>query len=109
MKRKTTGEMAFFGQIWMNTPMYHRTCFVTGERINNFHPMIFAHILPKGEFPELRLDEANIVLMRADLHSKQHSVPRSELEAMAGTVGAGFRKFFALQDERRAQHNTANP
>lgn len=58
--RKATGERELFAEVWAARP--HR-CELCGAPIREAAPWCFAHIKPKGTFPELRLDPSNIRLV----------------------------------------------
>jgi hypothetical protein len=62
---KPTGELALFKEIWEERK---KICFVSGEVIENFSVQCFAHVLPKGSYPTLRLDKENIVLVKPEIH-----------------------------------------
>jgi len=64
-KRKPTGELKMFKEIWAERP--HK-CFITGKNLV-FDVRCFAHILPKSTHPRWRLEKSNIVLLHPSIHS----------------------------------------
>lgn len=64
-KRKITGELELFQEIW-NTRAH--ICEVTGELIRRFDIRSFSHILSKGSEPAARLDPDNIKLVLPEIH-----------------------------------------
>lgn len=65
MKRKKTGELELFKEIWNERPHESE---VSGELIYEFSVSCFAHVLSKGAYPSYRLDKRNIVLMTPEEH-----------------------------------------
>lgn len=74
---KVSGELALFQSIWQTRP---HICAVTGEKLGEFNPWFFSHILPKGMYPKFRLYEKNIVLKSAEMHHKWETSAHSDLE-----------------------------
>jgi len=74
-KRKADGQKVVFEFIWEDRP--HK-CQVCGVAIHEARAANFAHILPKGSYPELKLDPRNIWLMCCSqgeyvgCHDRQH-------------------------------------
>lgn len=66
--KEPTGELKLFKMIWESRP--HR-CEVCGKEIKNFSHNIFSHILSKGSYGELRLDENNIWIMCYDFNNER--------------------------------------
>ena len=66
--KEPTGELKLFKIIWQTRP--HR-CEVCDKEINEFSHNIFSHILPKGLYPEYRLDENNIWIMCHDFNEER--------------------------------------
>lgn len=63
---KTTGELAFFMQIWDERPHY---CEISKEFLgDDFSVSFFSHVLTKGAYPEARLDPENILLVSNEIH-----------------------------------------
>jgi hypothetical protein len=74
-KRKATGEMELFKELWESRK--HR-CYVTGRELEFSH-MICFHILGKGAFPSYRLNPSNIIFVNAEYHMDWHSMSREAL------------------------------
>lgn len=66
-KRKSSGQAAVFRSIWDSRP--HR-CEVCDTPIHEPRAINFSHILPKGAYPEYKLDPRNIEIWCADCHNK---------------------------------------
>lgn len=64
-KRKATGELELFKQIWEERPHVSE---VSGRALGPFNVSFFSHILNKGHYPEARLDKENILLKSTDEH-----------------------------------------
>lgn len=65
-RRKPTGEKKLFYKIWQERPHICVNCKVNlGNEAKTFN---FAHIKPKGLYPELRLDPFNIILLCYECH-----------------------------------------
>lgn len=63
--RKPKGELEFFYVIWKKRK---HNCVVCGAILYEFNIAQFAHLLPKGRYPELRLVEENVVIMCFEHH-----------------------------------------
>jgi len=66
--KEPTGELKLFKMIWESRP--HR-CEVCGKEIKEFSHNIFSHILSKGSYGLLRLDENNIWIMCYDFNNER--------------------------------------
>lgn len=68
-KRKKTGELQLFLEIWNERPHYSE---VSGKALNHDGDMpvvhYFSHLLPKSTHSELRLCKDNIMLMTPKEH-----------------------------------------
>jgi uncharacterized Rmd1/YagE family protein len=64
-----TGEKKIFDQIWMDRPHVSE---ISNIQLNQYVPTyylnLFAHILPKGKYPEIRLLPENIMLLTPNEH-----------------------------------------
>jgi hypothetical protein len=67
--RKNTGEKEVFRLIWDSRK---HACEVCGIGIHEARSGNFAHVLPKGAYPEFRLREDNIFLLCVSCHDRQH-------------------------------------
>lgn len=68
-KRKASGQAAVFREIWKVRP--HR-CEVCGIGIAEPTASNFSHILPKGTYPDYKLDPRNIVVKCKPCHDLWH-------------------------------------
>lgn len=66
MKRKKTGELELFKEIWNERPHESE---VSGELLYEFSVGYFAHVVPKSTYPSLRLKKRNLVLMTYEEHN----------------------------------------
>jgi hypothetical protein len=64
--KKVTGELKFFLELWAVRP---HVSYISGRPIPYFSPSACAHVLPKGRYPELRLNSTNIVFLHPDEHT----------------------------------------
>lgn len=66
-KRKPTGEMQVFLEIWNERPHVSQ---ITGEAIKIPSPTNFIHILPKAQnkYPKFKLNKQNIVIGTEEDH-----------------------------------------
>jgi hypothetical protein len=71
-KRKATGEKEVFRRIW-DAADGNAKCLTCGVHISEGRAINFSHLLPKGKYPEYRLDERNIVLQCDRCHMKWHN------------------------------------
>lgn len=76
-KYKPTGELALFLKIYAERK---GLCEITGEAIP-FDVGSFAHILGKGAYPSLRLDESNILMVKKDIHDLYDNQGKEKLLA----------------------------
>ncbi|MEW6470575.1 MAG: HNH endonuclease [Bacteroidota bacterium] len=65
MKRKRTGEAKVFRQVWETRGHY---CEVCGRGIHEPMHWNFAHVYPKRQYPQWRLEAWNIALLCLDCH-----------------------------------------
>ncbi|MFO0190324.1 MAG: hypothetical protein ACK54F_03645 [Planctomycetia bacterium] len=69
-KRKATGEKEVFREVWEERP---HNCEICGVFIKEARAINFSHALPKGKFPEYRLDKRNIFLKCEECHQRWHT------------------------------------
>ena len=62
---KQTGEKEVFERVWNNRP--HKSQ-LSGKKIYDARPGNFAHLWPKGKYPEFRLLDINICLLTLEEH-----------------------------------------
>lgn len=89
-KRKSSGQAALFRKIWDKRP--HR-CITCSTHIHEARAENFSHVLPKGAYPEYKLDERNVVLQCGRCHQNWH-IYGKELRELRG-----WSKFFQLYDD----------
>jgi hypothetical protein len=100
-KRKPTGEKEVFRRIW-DAADGNAKCLTCGVHIHEGKAINFSHLLPKGKYPEYRLDERNIVLQCGDCHSRWHNYG-SEMRESKKWRGF-FKRYDNLWDEVYPAH-----
>lgn len=76
--KKVTGEKDMFMEIWGERPHYSE---VSGQWLGNeAQSWFFAHILPKKNFPNFRLEKSNVMLMTQDEHYAFDMTLKSKLK-----------------------------
>lgn len=80
--RKPTGERPLFIALWAKCGGKSE---VSGEPLHPPEHHLFhfqgSHLLPKGTYPDYRLDPRNLVMMTPDEHEHWHRTPRGLLLA----------------------------
>lgn len=75
-----TGELEFMKEMWLKMP---HSCFICNKPLVIFSPKYMAHILPKSTYPELCLNEMNMVIMCGIHHpqwdQERHTIDPTEL------------------------------
>lgn len=99
-KRKASGQAKVFKAIWDSRPHWCEVCWAT---IQQPRPENFSHLLPKGAYPELKLDERNIVLKCRDCHNLWHRHGASGLRYSFSWV-----RIVQLRDELYNERLTAS-
>lgn len=90
--KKKTGEVELFEIIWKKRP---HISFVSRTFLGqDAKAWFFAHVLPKGKYPEFRLLEKNIILLTKEEHFIWDNCPRSETFKIQK-----FKKLFELETE----------
>lgn len=98
-KRKPTGELKLFEEIWNERP--HES-FINGEPIYEFDVSCFSHVLPKaqGKFPKFKLYKDGIVLITRFQHDQWDNGVREDLEKLPE-----WDKMFKLEAELKEEYN----
>lgn len=98
--RKPSGQKQVFERIWNSRP--HK-CFVSGVTIHEPTASVFSHVLPKGMYPDYKLDERNIVLLTPRHHDLWHNAGKEAL--IRGDYGYdwGWKALFDLYDELKRE------
>lgn len=79
--KSPTGEKALFDEIWDSRP---HVSYVSGISLEKYYgtklyPNLFSHCLPKGKYPEHRLNPDNIVMVSPQEHLDWHSLAKDKL------------------------------
>lgn len=97
-KRRPTGEKEIFRRIWESR---RHACEICGVVIKEARAANFAHVLPKGSYPELQLDERNIMLMCCSLGSHVGCHDRQHYYGDSLRTSYKWNKFFKIKDQLR--------
>lgn len=101
-KRKPTGELSMFKEIWNERP---HISFLTGENLdkyeNGFFISCFAHVFSKKAYPELRLDKENIILLTPKEHLLLDQGTDSQREQYSKETGCEWDIIYEYKDKIR--------
>ena len=75
-KRKKTGELDLFKEIWSERP--HACSCCNSPLGNELQPIFFSHLLAKSTYPKYRLDKRNIWLKCPTCHTQWETGDRSQ-------------------------------
>ena len=104
MKYKKTGELEIFIQIWEGRP---HVSFLTGKPLGVFNVCFFAHVLPKGTYPDMRLNPDNIILISATEHSLlDQGTEKQRNEYAQKNQPCDWSKIYELKDSLRVSIST---
>lgn len=97
----SSGELPLFKELWLRL---ERKSFVSGKPIREFHPIHFAHVVPKSTYPHLRLAPINIVL----LTEEEHRLYDQGTDAQRGkyaleNAGTNWNPLYELRDKLRSK------
>ena len=97
-KRKPTGELAMFQEIWNERP--HES-FINKEPIYEFDVNCFAHVIAKaeGRFPKFKLYKKCVVLITRDQHYQWDNGIREDLKELHE-----WDKMFELEAELKKEY-----
>jgi Zn finger protein HypA/HybF involved in hydrogenase expression len=83
-KRKITGEAKLYFHIWQSRKHECENCKINlGNEARSWY---FSHIKPKGKYPELRLEESNILLRCLKCHTAYDQGTKEQFEKLQSTV-----------------------
>jgi len=106
--RVPTGELALFRSIWATRP---HISFISGREIEFFHPIHFAHVLPKGKnkYPLFKLYDKNVVILTEREHTLyDQGTMQSRAQYSEECLDEGFvcdwQKLFTLRDELKKEY-----
>lgn len=101
--------MDVFLEIWAERP---HVSFLSGSKLDEYENTenfvkLFSHVLPKGRYPELRLQKDNIVLLRPYEHwlFDQGSLKQrvAHQEAYEGGL-CDWKKLYGLREELKEKY-----
>jgi hypothetical protein len=81
-RRKTTGELKLFREIWAERVHQCTHCKIKLEAPDNTGDFVkmFAHIKSKGAYPELRLEKGNIMIHCFECHRQYDQETKDRYE-----------------------------
>lgn len=107
--RKPSGERALFIQLYAKCKGKSQ---VSGEPLlSPEHPMFHfqgSHLLPKGTYPDYRLDERNIIMVTADEHKLWHDKGPEGLVTTWGWI-EHVSTYYRLKEEAHRKGRSTNP
>jgi len=100
--RKPTGELALFNAIWEERP--HVSFIESGANLEQYvntdmFVNMFAHVLPKKDYPAFRLERFNIVLLAPIEHAMFDQGTEQERKNYAAITGANWSKLYDLKKQ----------
>lgn len=96
-KFKPTGEKILFEAIWNSRK---HVSFIDENFLGNeAKTFFFAHVLPKGKYPNFRLLDRNIVLLTQEQHHQFDFMPRSEI-----INHPQWQKLFELEEKLKSEY-----
>lgn len=104
---KKTGEGEVFTHIWNTREHKCEVCDAPIKRVNGGVGM-FSHILSKGSYVDMRLDEENILLMGDGLYDNCDCHPVWEIRTAEMRNIEMWRPIFLLQDALKRKANVTN-
>lgn len=92
-------QIELFKYKWQNS---NHKCFVTDEKLDKylnspFALSLFAHVLRKSAYPELRLDPNNIVLLTPEVHELFDNAVYDRIKKFEKLSGKSFRVLFEFE------------
>lgn len=96
-KREPSGELAMFKEIFLER---NGVCEITGLSID-FHPISFAHILPKSHYERFRLNKKNIIMVIPEIHLLLDGGTKEQLLKKYPKAA----KIYDLREELKQQYN----
>jgi len=95
-------ELDLFKEIWLERIHYSE---LTGKPLSfyQWHSQ-FAHILPKGKYPEARLDKENIILLTPEEHSLYDAGTEDQRIRYAQKNGTSWDKLYKKRDKLKNKY-----
>jgi len=108
---KYNNQNELFRHIWMNRPHVSELSNhdIHDHRKTDFWYNLFAHILPKGDFPLFRLKEENIVLLTPYEHTLLDHGTKAQRDKYSSQWGALKTTAERLHEEYRKLDPTCRP
>ena len=105
---KYKSQLELFNEIWEEAQPYPK-CWLTGQAIRATKQSIywlshFAHILPKGQYPEFRLKKDNVVLLLPGVHGVYDHPTLRTVHAIEKEFQCSFDKLFQYADGLREEY-----
>tara|TARA_R110002126_G_scaffold86464_1_gene208625 strand:+ start:30540 stop:30989 length:450 start_codon:yes stop_codon:yes gene_type:complete len=108
--KKATGEAAMFREIWEERD---HSSFLSGESLEGYYGKdkwysLFAHILPKGTYPGMRLKKHNIVLLTPFEHFLLDQGTETNRTKYGEKFKCDWNKIYELKYELLNEDRTTN-
>lgn len=111
--RKATGEKQLFMRIWKER---EHVSFLTGKPLkdpfgnlitekSSFWVNCFAHVLAKGKYKDLRLNEDNIILLTPAEHFMLDMGTYEQRQKYAEATGCSWQTIYALKESILEEYN----
>lgn len=97
---KPTGEREVFDSIWKERK---HISFLSGKPLDyfedtSFYPNLFAHVLEKRKYPELRLEKDNIILLEPTEHLLYDQGTSEQRDKYAHEHNCSWEKLYTLRE-----------
>ena len=107
-KRKVTGEAAMFIAIWRTRK---HVSFLSGKKLNyvagsSFWFNLFAHVLPKGRYPNFRLRLENIVLLTPEEHELFDTGTEARRQKYAEENNCDWQELYDLVESMKLKYES---
>ena len=112
MTDKYKNQKELFKHIW---DIREHKCWLTGQNLDRFigtmfEPWLFAHVLPKGKYPKMKLNPDNIVLLHPEVHTLVDNYLleyKDKVHYVSGVpTKIPFEKFFNYKEELKIIYNS---
>lgn len=108
--RKPTGEMKMFLDIWFDrvSPDGKHRSEISGEVLDGYwgtdlFPNLFAHVLPKGAYPEHRLNADNCLLVSPVEHTLIDAGTEKQRQKYEAEHNCSFDIFYNKKEQLKQQ------
>jgi len=110
--RKPTGEKSMFDEIWDERQQKDGSHLseISKKPLDAYHgtimfPSLFLHILPKGTWPDARLDKDNILLGNPYEHALIDAGTAKQRQQYEQENNCSFQIFYDKQEQLKQKYN----